>query len=499
MSKVAKLHIRQPDDDEVEHERLLNEDDHNGNYEDDGDDILHQSVGDARRGSLDAPRDAYNAAYMIFYLQGLGTLIPWNAFITVNAYFDEKLEQSHYKNNVLPYFTTSFQIVNILLLVFATKVMGEVPMRVRIGLPMFIQLIVFVGILIMVKSDIEGDNFFYATLALVIISAAMTSFFQGGLFGLSGMLPFTYTQAMMGGQGLGGVVVAVMNLITLVFIDDAIHAAYIFFLVAVVVLIFCNISFYILLNLPIVKWYVAHGNQLRDAAKDVNGVKRRESAPPLTAWEIVVKIAPMSCSVFAVFAVTLAVFPSVAVTIVSQHAGTRYGDRLFVPIYCFVVFNVTDLLGRTLAGRVKWPSESEPFKMKWPTIGRLAFIPLFLMCNVHTGLPSADHDVDIVPRVFTSDAVPYILMALLGLSNGYWATLCMMYGPVMVEPKDGERAGSIMLLFLVLGLGFGSFLAFVLLAIACNCNSFLGAIPDVNATTAAPSAAAVVGAFGSLL
>eukprot|EP00038_Savillea_parva_P003347 m.124275 g.124275 ORF g.124275 m.124275 type:complete len:154 (-) comp11150_c6_seq1:2163-2624(-) len=122
MSKVAKLHIRQPDDDEVEHERLLNEDDHNGNYEDDGDDILHQSVGDARRGSLDAPRDAYNAAYMIFYLQGLGTLIPWNAFITVNAYFDEKLEQSHYKNNVLPYFTTSFQIVNILLLVFATKV-----------------------------------------------------------------------------------------------------------------------------------------------------------------------------------------------------------------------------------------------------------------------------------------------------------------------------------------------------------------------------------------
>ena len=27
-----------------------------------------------------------------------------------------------------------------------------------------------------------------------------------GLFGLSGMLPFKYTQALMGGQGLGGIV-----------------------------------------------------------------------------------------------------------------------------------------------------------------------------------------------------------------------------------------------------------------------------------------------------
>lgn len=58
---------------------------------------------------------------------------------------------------------------------------------------------------------------------------------------------------MMGGQGLGGVVVASMNLLTLVFINDPIHAAFIFFLVAVIVLILCNIGFYVLLNLPIVK------------------------------------------------------------------------------------------------------------------------------------------------------------------------------------------------------------------------------------------------------
>ena len=44
-------------------------------------------------------------------------------------------------------------------------------------------------------------------------------------------------------------------------------------------------------------------------------------------------------------------------------------------------------------------------------------------------------------------------MFALGVTNGYWATLCMMFGPVMVEPQDGERAGSVMLLCLVVGLG----------------------------------------------
>ena len=44
-------------------------------------------------------------------------------------------------------------------------------------------------------------------------------------------------------------------------------------------------------------------------------------------------------------------------------------------------------------------------------------------------------------------------MLLLGLTNGYWATLCMMFGPMVVEPQDSERAGSVMLLCLVIGLG----------------------------------------------
>ena len=60
---------------------------------------------------------------------------------------------SQYKESVLPYFTTGFQIVNILLLVFASTspTINRIPANYRIGIPLIIQFLAFVVILLMVK------------------------------------------------------------------------------------------------------------------------------------------------------------------------------------------------------------------------------------------------------------------------------------------------------------------------------------------------------------
>ena len=34
-----------------------------------------------------APRDPYNIVYFLFYFMALGSLLPWNFFITVNGYW----------------------------------------------------------------------------------------------------------------------------------------------------------------------------------------------------------------------------------------------------------------------------------------------------------------------------------------------------------------------------------------------------------------------------
>ena len=58
---------------------------------------------------------------------------------------------------------------------------------------------------------------------------------------------------------------------------------------------------------------------------------------------------------------------------------------------------------------------------------RLILIPLFLLCNVQvTGKPRA------IPVVFNNDAYPVVFNTILGLTNGYFISLAMIFGPKWV-------------------------------------------------------------------
>ena len=154
----------------------------------------------------------------------------------------------------------------------------------------------------------------------------------------------------------------------------------------------------------------------------------------------------------------------------------KYAQTFFVPVFCFLIFNVGDLTGRTLAGVVKFPSFANRSYMWIPVLARTAFIPLFMFCNIKLGGGLTNH----VPTYFTSDWIPYFLMSLMGISNGYYSTLLMMYGPGTVAVEDVEWAGGTMLLFLVLGLTCGTFFSFPLRAIICHCNPFVAASSNIS-------------------
>jgi len=46
---------------------------------------------DQLKGEVVGPKDNFKLVYVIFYWLGIGTLLPWNMFITVVAYWDYKL------------------------------------------------------------------------------------------------------------------------------------------------------------------------------------------------------------------------------------------------------------------------------------------------------------------------------------------------------------------------------------------------------------------------
>ena len=83
------------------------------------------------------------------------------------------------------------------------------------------------------------------------------------------------------------------------------------------------------------------------------------------------------------FFVTLGVFPSIP-SLAESTSSNKSWQKYFVPVGCFFLFNVCDLLGRMFAGFLKWPKATRTgsILVLVLAISRLAFIPLFMFCNV---------------------------------------------------------------------------------------------------------------------
>ena len=63
--------------------------------------------------------------------------------------------------------------------------------------------------------------------------------------------------------------------------------------------------------------------------------------------------------------------------------GNRWNDEFFTPVACFVVFNVSDYIGRVLSTALPWPRDPSQaaYPMLVASLLRIVFIPLILFCN----------------------------------------------------------------------------------------------------------------------
>ena len=67
-----------------------------------------------------------------------------------------------------------------------------------------------------------------------------------------------------------------------------------------------------------------------------------------------------------------------------KNSPNTWNTKYFIPVCCFVLFNVGDWLGRFFAEYIQWP---KPGRMGMIvvfilSVSRVAFIPLFLHCHI---------------------------------------------------------------------------------------------------------------------
>lgn len=423
------------------------------------------------------PKDRCFLVYIIFYLLGIGTLLPWNFFTNAKSYFMYKLrnttmnettwtdrpsEYNSMQANFESYLAIAAMVPNVLFMFLNTAATKLIAVHVRIIIATITMILMFVVTIVLAKVDTDTwqSQFLAITMGTVVITNAGSAVMQGGLFGLASMFPKEYTQAVMGGMGMGGVIASSTNILCISLGTGALETGFGYFMTAEIVIIFALIGYFCLPCLE----YATHHIALRTPPSGSCNTADTDVAPVTRSKSKSAELVPVfkqiwmpAICVFVVFAVTLSCYPAVnsAITSINKDAkdAGSWAKTYFVPVSCFLLFNVGDLLGRTVAGFCQWPRQKSAL-LPVLSLLRVVFIPVFLLCNVRP----RHH----LPYLIHNDYVPLVSMVVFAFSNGYLGTLCMMYGPSMVALDRMETAGGMMSFFLALGLGSGSLTSLLL-------------------------------------
>lgn len=420
----------------------------------------HSSVPLAMRYS---PQDSYCLVYIIFFLMGIGSLLPWNFFITAKLYWYYKLSNNNSSNeeqssNLSVYFESYLSIASsvpsVLCLILNYVLVNRVSSNVRILSSLFVILFVFVGTTVLVKVDTTDYTtaFFFGTLASVAVISGASNLFTGSVFGISGHFPMRISQALISGQAMGGTLSAIASIVDLSVAEDVTDSALVYFLTADVFILLCIITYLLLPKLAYSRYYMeaaactsSGGMSEGEAA---TGTGSRGAVPPLQA--ILRKTWVLGLSVFFVFTISIMMFPAVSSGIqsVDKDSGSPWTTTYFVPLTSFLLYNVADFCGRQATAWLQVPG---PTSRVLPVLVlcRSVMVPLLMFCNYQPRF-------HLKTVLFNHDVYPVVFNCLLGLTNGYLGTLPMIYGPKVVPRELAEATGVVMSFFLTLGLAVGS-------------------------------------------
>ncbi|KAB0362521.1 hypothetical protein FD754_006677 [Muntiacus muntjak] len=451
----------------------------------------------------DAPRDSYHLVGISFFILGLGTLLPWNFFITAIPYFQGRLAGANSTaetpgtNHTSPADTFNFnnwvtllsQLPLLLFTLLNSFLYQCIPETVRILGSLLVILLLFTLTAVLVKVDMSPGLFFSITMASVWFINSFGAVLQGSLFGQLGTMPSKYSTLFLSGQGLAGIFAALAMIISMASGVDAQTSALGYFVtpcVGTIMSIMCYLS---LPRLKFARYYLAkkpskaQGQELETKAEllqsdEKNGIPSSPQKAALTldldleketevepeepqkpekpsVFIVLRKIWLTALCLVLVFTVTLSVFPAITAMVTSSTSPGKW-SQFFNPICCFLLFNVMDCLGRSLTSYFLWPDEDSRLLPLLVCL-RVLFVPLFMLCHV----PERSR----LPVLFPQDAYFITFMLLFAVSNGYLVSLTMCLAPRQVLPQEREVTGTLMTFFLALGLSCGASLSFLFKAL----------------------------------
>ncbi|KAJ5584206.1 uncharacterized protein N7459_004006 [Penicillium hispanicum] len=396
--------------------------------------------------------------YGVFFLLGVAMLWAWNMFLAAAPYFHERFESNewaatHYQSSILSVST----VTNLASAYTLARVQKNVSYPWRITLSLLLNCLVFtlLAFSTVVFKDISVQGYFGFLMVMVLGASFATGLNQNGVFAyVSGFGREEYTQAIMGGQGVAGVLPCVVQILSVLTVPrqkgpqgSSPESAFIYFLTATGVSVLTLLAFLYLLRhrpCPLPK--------TTDEDEEATLVSQGHNKS-VSLWTLFKKLRHLASAVFVCFLITMMVFPVFTTEIQSVNDPEKsrmYDSPVFIPL-SFLFWNAGDLAGRMAVANPKLSLAHRPWMTFALSIARVAFIPLYLLCNVNGrgAVVSSDFFYLVVVQLF------------FGATNGYLASSCMMGASQWVSANEREAAGGFMSMMLVGGLAAGSLSSFL--------------------------------------
>ncbi|XP_072851330.2 equilibrative nucleoside transporter 3 [Pogona vitticeps] len=429
------------------------------------------------------PKDHFNGAYIIFFLLGTSSLLPLNFIMTAKHYWMYKLQNC--SEQISPaaqgeldvrdffesYISVASTVPSVLCLIGNFLLVNKISVKVRTLSSLVIMLAVFMVITVLVKVDTSAWTqwFFIITIICVVVISGAATIFSSSVFGLSGCFPVRNSQALISGQAMGGTVSAVASVVDLAAASEVTDSALAYFLTADVFILLCIGMYLILPKLEYSRYYIRRQQDIITQVPCTMASDHLENEatattittslfppsrthtgqiPPL--WSLLKATSRLGFCVFYVYFISIIIFPAVSSSIesVNKASGSLWTDKYFTPLTCFLLYNFADWCGRQITVWIQFPGPKSKL-LPAMVLLRTFCVPVFMLCNYQPRM-------HITRVVFAQDIYPVIFTVLLGFSNGYLSTLSIIYGPKVAPKELSESAGVLMMMFMQLGLAFGS-------------------------------------------
>ncbi|KAM7361547.1 equilibrative nucleoside transporter 2 isoform 2-T4 [Cochliomyia hominivorax] len=392
---------------------------------------------------------------LIFLLHGLGTLMPWNMFITAKSYFvDFKLTSNNsnvsstYAGNFLQYIGFASQIPNLIFnwLNIFVHLGGDLTKRIVYSILFELVIFLITVLLAILDSTHWQDVFFWVTMISVVLLNMANGIYQNTIYGMVARLPVKYTGAVVLGSNISGLFAAVVQIFSTYIFSSYRTSAIYYFITAMLVLLICFDTYF---ALPLNKFYRYHELLKLKEEKPICNSDVRD----VPYFKVYKDAFPQLFNIFFTFFVTLSVFPAMHSDIKPLSDNFLISKDLFTSITCFLTFNLFAMLGSLATSWIQWPKAN---LLYIPVLLRCLFIPAFLFCNY---IPKSNRTL---PVLITNDWIYWMIAISMSFSSGYLSSLGMMYAPQTVLPKYQITAGMFAAAMLITGIFSGILFSFIM-------------------------------------